>query len=475
VARQLGNIIHASCKLCLPDTAKLLLPRFLRASTLQHADPQALSNVLWASASLQLQLTAVELQQLLARLIAILPDATSQAVSNSLWAVATMQQRVTPQQLRQLLERFVVVLTEAKPQGLANTMWAVATMGQQLQSKQLQQLLERFVAVLHDATAQNVSNSLWAVATMKQQVKPQQLQQMLGRLIAVCTEANPQNVSNTLWAVARMGQQMPPQQLQVGVAAFAGMLPAATPQAVSNLLWACAKMQFLPLQLLQSLQQHPQQLQQLVAAAEPQELANMAWVCGELGYRGQLLPGALLAKAVELLQGGVVGSFTLQDVCNLCWSAAVLDLQQQVPQLLQLAAAASQLFAAESVEGLQQLYQVHLWLLDSQLPAPGQGLSGVLTQQQLQQCRACWEQQLTAAAKQQSSRLQQLVYAAVLQVPPDIRHQQPQSEQPTADKACLIDIAAVTASGVKVAIEVDGPLHFVQPSRSLSDATLYRN
>jgi hypothetical protein len=152
----------------------------------------------------------------------------------------------------------------------------------------------------------------------------------------------------------------------------------------------------------------------------------------------------------------------------------VLDLQQCVAQVLQLAAAASRVLSTTSEE-LQQLHQVHLWLLDSQLPAPGQGLSDVLTQQQLEQCRASWEQQLTATAQKQSSRLQLMVYTAVLQLPPDTWQQQPQPEQPTADKACLIDIAAVTASGVKVAIEVEGPHHYVQPDNTLTGPTLYRN
>jgi hypothetical protein len=67
------------------------------------------------------------------------------------------------------------------------------------------------------------------------------------------------------------------------------------------------------------------------------------------------------------------------------------------------------------------------------------------------------------------------VYAAVLQLSRDTWQQQPQMEQPTADKACLIDIAAETASGVKVAIEVEGPQHYVQPKGTLSGTTLSRN
>jgi hypothetical protein len=310
---------------------------------------------------------------------------------------------------------------------------------------------------------------------MGQHVPQPQLQQLLGRLGAVLSGANPQNVSNTLWAVATMGQQVPLPQLQLFLTAFQQRLPAADPQHVANLLWACGKLQYLPLQLFQSLEQHRQQLQRVLAAANPQQLTNMAWACGRLAYAVQLLPGLLLQQAVKLLQDGGTGSFKSQELCNLCWSAAVLDLQQCVPQVLQLAAAAGQVFSKASGQELQQLHQVHLWLLDSQLPTRGQGLSGVLTQQQMAQCRASWEQQLTATAEQQSSHLQQSVYAAVLQLPSDTWQQQPQSEQTKADKACLIDIAAVTASGVKVAIEVEGPHHYVQPDNTLTGPTLYRN
>jgi hypothetical protein len=152
-----------------------------------------------------------------------------------------------------------------------------------------------------------------------------------------------------------------------------------------------------------------------------------------------------------------------------------LDLQQCVPEVLQLAAAASQLFSIARDQGLQQLHQVHLWLLDSKLPAPDQGLSGVLTQQQLEQCRASWEESLLAKAKQPPSRLQKSVNPAVLQLRRDTWQRQPQSEHPTRDKACLIDIFAVTASGVPVAIEVDGSHHYVQPDSTLSGPTLRRN
>jgi hypothetical protein len=236
-------------------------------------------------------------------------------------------------------------------------------------------------------------------------------------------------------------------------------------------------MQFAPLQLLSALQQQPQILAALLAAADPQVLANMAWACGQLGYTGKLLPGALLQQAVQpQFQDSRTRSLNMQEVCNLCWSAAVLDMQQCVPQVLQLTSAFEQMWASAIDDDLRQLYQAHLWLLDRKLPAPGQGLSCVLSPQQLQQCKHSWEQQLqrdTAAAK--ASDLQRSVFAALQALPRNTWQQPPALEYRTIDGALSIDIAATTRSGLRLAIEVDGPTHFVQPGRTLDGPTLFRN
>jgi hypothetical protein len=237
-------------------------------------------------------------------------------------------------------------------------------------------------------------------------------------------------------------------------------------------------MQYAPLQLLSALEQQPRLLTALVAAAGPQELANMAWACGQLGYRGKLLPGVLLQQAVLLLQDSRTHSFTMQRLCNLCWSAAVLDLQQYVPQVLQLAseAACTELWATAIDANLCQLYQVHLWLLDCPRSAPGQGLLGVLSQQQLQQCKDSWEQSLTESTSlAKASDLHRSVFAALQALPGDTWQQPPVLEQRTADGALSIDIAATMRSGVQLAIEVDGPSHFVQPAGTLTGPTLFRN
>jgi uncharacterized protein (DUF1499 family) len=415
-------------------------------------------------------------QRLVQQLIHVLPEAKPQEVSNTMWAAATLKVQLTDGVVQRLVQHFLQALPQANPQNISNTLWALATLNVQLSQSVVKQLVQQLVQVLPQASPQNVSNTLWALATLNVQLSESVVKQLVQHLVQVLPQANPQDVANTLWALAILNVQLSEGLVQQLLKQLVQVLPQASPQAVANTLWACGRMQVAPLKLLSTLEQHPVQVHNLLAAAGPQNVANMAWACGHLGYKGKLLPVVLLQQAVQSQQDSNRGICNLQELCNLCWSASVLDLQQCVPQVLQLAAVCQLGWANAAGEGCCQLYQVHLWLLDSQLPTPGQGLLGVLSQQQLQQCKDSWEQQLrdsTTAAK--ASDLQRSVFAALQTLPGDTWQQSPVMEQRSADGALSIDIAATTVSGVQLAIEVDGPSHFVQPNRTYHGPTLFRN
>jgi hypothetical protein len=225
-------------------------------------------------------------------------------------------------------------------------------------------------------------------------------------------------------------------------------------------------MQYAPLQLLSALDQQALPLNKFLAGANPQDLANTALACGKLGYRGTLLPGALLQQAVQLLQDGSRGGFNMQELCNLCWCAAVLDLRQCVPQVLQLAAECKQMWATAVNEGLQQLYQAPV--------AAGPSAAGTWSGSAgcaVTAAAAAVQGQLGAAADRagiidKGLRPTQVSVCTVQALPAGTWQQPPVLEQPTADGAHSIDIAATTMSGVRLAIEVDGPYHFVRPNRT---------
>jgi hypothetical protein len=497
-----------------PATVKLLLLSISQASILPKANPQDISNVLWAVGALGMQQTEGVFQQLVQQFVRVLPQANTQAVSNTLWAAAKLNVQLSDGVVQQLVQHFVKVLPQAKPQEVSNTLWAVATLDIQLPQDVVQQVVQHLEQVLPRAKPQEVSNTLWALATLEVQLSQGVVQQLVQHFVKVLPQAKPQQVSNTLWALATLDvvvadsvmrhlmqhfvQVLPHATLQAvsntlwaaatlkvqlseGIMQqllqhFTKLLQWAKPQDVSNTLWACGNMQFASLQLLSALEQQTSQVESLLTAAIPQALANMAWACGQLGYRGKLLPGVLLQQAVQLQQDSNRGSCSMQDLCNMCWSAAVLDMQQLVPQVLQLAAACKDMWDTAAREAVLQLYQVHLWLLDSQLPQRGQGLLCVLSQQQLQQCKDSWEQVLVESTTSvQVSGLQRSVFAALQALPGDIWQQAPAMEQRSADGALSVDIAATTVSGVQLAIEVDGPNQYIRPERTYDGSTLFEN
>jgi very-short-patch-repair endonuclease len=96
----------------------------------------------------------------------------------------------------------------------------------------------------------------------------------------------------------------------------------------------------------------------------------------------------------------------------------------------------------------------------------------VLTQQQLEQCRVSCKQQVRAG---KTSQTQLSVFAALQCLRDTTWQQQPALEQPIADETAKVDIVAVTAGGRQLAIEVDGPSHFVQPGNQLNGPTQDRN
>jgi hypothetical protein len=276
-----------------------------------------------------------------------------------------------------------------------------------------------------------------------------------------------------------MGQQVPAGRLQQLLNAVVAKMQQANPQGVCNTLLACAKLGFFPQRLLAA-----PGLARLLAVGTPQALANAAWACGQLGHRDEQLMAALLAEVQQRLTAAGTSSsrsFNSQNLCNLCWAVAVLDLQQHAQQVLQLGKACNSMWSSIEQEGQQQLRQVHTWLLHFDL-AGGQGLQGSLTQQQqLQQCTAAWDQALRQTSEKRHTGFQCSVFAAVQRLPISWQHQ-PQTEQlsvgrdgVTSDGALLLDIAGRTADGVLVAVEADGPWHFRRPDGGLMGTTQYRN
>jgi hypothetical protein len=358
--------------------------------------------------------------------------------------------------------------------------------------------LKQFMMRLEDSAgsrkAMDVSNVLVGVAKSGWQLKPQQLQQLLAAAVRLLLGNDHQAAANTMWAVATMWaylskqlslqqqqQQQVLQQLHPLVLFLANELALASCQDIANSLWACAELSLYPAELFAALDSK-KQWDRLLPAMTGQALSNTALACAVLDHKDEQLLAGLLQQALQRQSSSSSSSmqFSQQWVCNLCWSVAVLDLQRLAGSVVELVHQANrqQQCTNFSPEPAMQLQQVHHWLLDRQLRG-GRGLAGALTEQQLQQCSTAVSAEHERSAAKPPSALQQQVFAALQQLTAAealLWQQPPQQEQlAVPDGACLIDIAGVTADGVWLAIEVDGPTHFLWPDRRLDGRTQHRN
>jgi hypothetical protein len=380
------------------------------------------------------------------------------------------------------LHAFVSKRHRADSQALANVVYAVAKAPDDSIKKQWgpivqQQLLPGYIGKLGTDTPQGIANVIWGVATIGQQLHAEQLQQLLAGFIGKLGTASPQDISMAIWGVATMGQQLPAEQLQQLVRALAAKLPSADPQNVANTMWGVARLQpqpFFPAPLLEI--KAKQAIIRMVPAMIPQAVSNIAWACGVLGYADEqlLLPLFNKARDKTLSRRSSVRDVgdNVQGVANMCWAAAVLNMQQLVSHVEQFAAAISSRWGDVVAEGKQQLYQVHMWLLD--LHSNSKGLLGCLSEQQLQECREQWQKLIfEVAALDRTSPAHQAVFKVATHLPG--LSQPPKLEGLTADGLHSIDVLVVTGGGVPVAIEVDGPRHFRQPDLQPTGKTQWRN
>jgi hypothetical protein len=408
-----------------------LLQRFMVVKG--AADPQGLSNLLYALGS-QEQLRGVLEQDVLVTLLqqlARVADATKpQPVSNALWAAAKVKPQDSQQLedvVAQLLEKFMNNTGDAKPQEVSNVLYALALLPRAWPMDSALQLVERLVQLLPQARPQHMSNVIWALGQYAEQDWLLNLpKQLMARVMAAATEllrklssgatqgrpggsrpvVNGQDLSNACWGVAKLqqlGDAVPGQQHQPwhnpfssAVQAFVQTLPSAEPQHVANVLWSCAVVRHYPQQLLQAVNTPMPQVQQ----ANTQVVANLAWALAVLAPDPP--PAALMASLLQRMQDVLAGEpppsdLTPQHLANTAWAMAVLDQQQLAGQLAPLAAAAlsQRQWPTSQAEHMSQWHQVHLWLTDTQVlgPAGLRAFPGV-TQQQLEQCQAAWEEGL---------------------------------------------------------------------------------
>ena len=374
----------------------------------------------------------------------------AQAVSNTAHAMAKLDLWGTAWEcLWKELEGAALArsLNDFGPQELANTAWAFATAGHAAPSL-FDAIGRESAGRVCEFKSQELSNTAWAFATAGHAAPA--LFDAIGEEAAgrVC-ELVPQALANTAWAFAKAGHAAPALFNAIGREA-AGRVRELNPQNLANTAWAFATAGRATHALMDAV---AEESAGRVRKFAPQALANMAWAFATAGHAAPAL-----FDAIEREAAGRVRELNPQNLCSMAWAYAVLDhLPAQSSLFDQRFAHHCDALSHEfNSLDLRQLHQWRLWYASER--ACSDALPGAAL---LARCDAMFRSE-----KARPSLLQRDVANALASLGVSVQ------EEKVLEEGYSLDLVVDCGGGKLIAVEVDGPSHFV--GREPTGATLLK-
>jgi hypothetical protein len=394
--------------------------------------------VLWACATLDMSPQPAPFHKLCARACAASDRLTSQNIANILWACATLETSPPQVVFDQLCARGSDIISEFKAQEVANSLWACARLGVLPCGGLFPLLTCQASHVISDFNSQNVSNTLWACATLAQHPGPEVFSALCARACVIIREFNAQEVANTLWACASLEH---PGRYAFEQLCFRAceVVDDLKPQEIANALWACA-----------TLGEHPgrrivdrlcMRAQMVLEDFKTHDVAITLWACAVLGS---------LECGMQLFQQS---SKHIQAVLQSCNDADIDMSVSQIWQFLLSLSLESHAHQRDSTCGYNLPRSSH----QSNVHTNTSDISAI--EAALATLKAKRAHVITVSA------LQRNVAAALrrLNVPYEEEAVDPRS-------GYSIDVLVNGA----VAVEVDGPSHFIGTGRTPNGGTLLK-
>jgi len=209
-ARSCANIMHAWAKLHV-DTNTPLYKDLCDVAIVMVSDfnAQEVCNCLWSIATLGMSTSSeILIPRLISQCIAKVHEFNAQKVSNCLWSIAKLELIASFEVLiPMLILQCLTIAPELKAQEISNILWSIATLRiNSLCEDVIPHLLSQCMIKLQDFNAQTISNCLWSIATLN--LKMSSIEVLLPHLLSQCMikvkELNPQNISNCLWSIATL-------------------------------------------------------------------------------------------------------------------------------------------------------------------------------------------------------------------------------------------------------------------------------
>lgn len=507
-AQQVSNSLWAFATMdCYPRDDELLAA--FASAAAAHATagrmlPQHVSNVLWSLAALRAKPSEEVLRALTDAALRVLPQMNSQNYANTLFALARLGYATPPSDkaggggglLPALAAATLPRLSEFSASELSSSLWAWASLGCSPGRAWLRAHEAASSRQLHSASAQVLSTTLLAWSKLRH--TPKSLPWYGTCLRARLREATPQTVANALGAFgalsvhARAGAATsarftaalasgPAVEVVDALAAHAASrLGSFKPSELAQSLWGLATLSHDPGREWRLAFLEASDVVGLTSFA-PTEMASSLWAFASLGVS----PGEAWLERWEASASPRWHSFEMRHAVNVIWALTVLQSHhpgwlpaQRIAQAAwaRLASAVDGAGGAEPASllpnaGWCALYQAALLqCTESGDAAVDVQVAFPLSPACLAHAAAAWRHQAGDTKISGLQREVSHILFAGLGVPHTL-------EKLLEGQLASVDIAIEPpGGGVRVALEVDGPRHYLRShARRARGATLLRN
>jgi len=374
-----------------------------------------------------------------------------QDLSNMLWSYANVN--VQNSQLFEQAGDYIVAmnnLDEFKPQHLSNISWAYATLNEQ-HPRLFKKVADHIVQLdnLHEFWPQALKDLVWAFATAREQ-HPKLFKKVADHIVGLnsLSKFEPQHFSNTLWALAT-AEESHPQLLEKVADHIISLdsLRSFNEQALSNTVWAFASTGVSSPQLFKKVAYEAIERQHNFTS---QGVANFLWAYATNGQVDEHLFSSLTPSVQANLD-----EYNEQNLINVAWAYSVANVE--APSVFNDEFINACLKREENgfiLEHLRQLHQWQLWQDEIK--------SDVSLPESLK--KKCYKAFISEDPTQ--SKLQDDVASSLSSM-----GLQPQ-EEVLLKSGYRID-AVVEVDEKQIAVEVDGPSHFI--GRELTGSTILKH
>ncbi len=479
---------------------------------LPEFNEQDLANTIWALATLDHPNAEAFVNKLLVEAEHKLPGFNSQALTNTVWSLATLGHPNTEAFVNKMLIEAERKLYDFSAQHLANTVWALARLEHNNNAAFVNKLLFEAERKLQDFSPQQMANTLWALAKLRH---PHAIvATMLVEAERKLQSFTSQQMANTVWALATLGHPNTKAFVSKLLIEAERKLPGFNSQHLSNTLWALATLK------------HPNACAFIIALLheaerklpdfKSQELANTSWALAELRHHddhfialvarlalgsnhrfdskhiGQLIislaclgysdpafydgVGKQLLSCPDIHPQAVGNVLHGLAMAGLCPPWAMELLLESLPAMMQQQTGGRASQHVVDPRNLRQTLQFILMLEARGLLSPGVESSQAY-QQLRERCCLAWVEGIMMTCRE--SKSQREVFEVLRHLPGcsgAVCERQTEDGLFSMDIGLELPSAQGRGSLIKLAIEVDGPHHFMSNKPTMATGeTLLRN